>query len=126
MEPSLQREIRQLHAQICQALADPKRIALLYTLEAGPQCVTDLGEALGMPQPTVSYHLKVLRERGLVVTEPEGTTVHYSLADHRIIEALDTLRSMLADILAEQAELVSSAQGRRGHRGRARVSEESS
>lgn len=123
MEPSLQREIRQLHAQICQALADPKRIALLYLLEAGPQCVTDLGEALGMPQPTVSYHLKVLRERGLVVTEPEGTTVYYGLADRRIIEALDTLRSMLADILAEQAELVSRAHGDWAQRGGAHGSE---
>jgi len=126
MEPSLQREIRQLHAQICQALADPKRIALLYMLEAGPQCVTDLGEALGMPQPTVSYHLKVLRERGLVVNEPEGTTVYYGLADQRIIEALDTLRSMLADILAGQAELVSGTHGHWAHRGRAQMSEESS
>jgi ArsR family transcriptional regulator len=106
MESSLQRDIRLLHAQICQALADPKRIALLYTLDRGPQCVTDLAEALDAPQPTVSYHLKVLRERGLAVAQPEGTTVYYSLADRRIIEALDLLRSMLADILAEQADLM--------------------
>jgi ArsR family transcriptional regulator len=106
MKPSLQHEIRLLHAEICQALADPKRIALLYTLDREPQCVTDLAEALEVPQPTVSYHLKVLRERGLAVAEPEGTTVYYSLTDRRIIEALDILRAMLADILARQAELV--------------------
>ncbi len=110
IDQTLQREIRLLHAQICQALAEPKRIALLYTLEAGPLCVTDLSDALAVPQPTVSYHLKVLRERGLVVAEPDGTTVYYALADERIIEALDTLRSMLADILAEQAELLRGAQ----------------
>ncbi len=114
MEPSLEREIRQLHAQICQALADPKRITLLYMLEEAPKRVTDLAEALAVPQPTVSYHLRVLRERGLVVAEPEGTTVYYALADHRIVEALDTLRSMLADILAEQAELVPGARPRPG------------
>jgi ArsR family transcriptional regulator len=109
MEPSLHREIRLLHAQICQALADPKRIALLYTLDKGPQCVTDLAEALGAPQPTVSYHLKVLRERGLAVAEQDGTTVYYSLADRRIIEALNLLRAMLADILAQQADLMKGA-----------------
>lgn len=109
MRPSLEREIRLLHAQLCQALADPKRIALLYTLAEGPQCVTDLAEALRAPQPTVSYHLKVLRERGLAVAEPEGTVVYYSLADRRIIEALDLLRSMLADMLAEQASLMREA-----------------
>ncbi|MGD2103585.1 MAG: metalloregulator ArsR/SmtB family transcription factor [Anaerolineae bacterium] len=108
-ESSLHREIRLLHAQICQALADPKRIALLYTLDQGPQCVNDLAEAIDVPQPTVSYHLKVLRERGLVDAEPDGTTVHYSLADRRIIEALDLLRAMLADILTEQADLMRGA-----------------
>jgi ArsR family transcriptional regulator len=109
MEPSLDREIRLLHAQICQALADPKRIALLYILDQSPQCVTDLAEALDAPQPTVSYHLKVLRERGLLVAEQDGTTVYYSLADRRIIEALDLLRAMLADILAQQASLMRGA-----------------
>lgn len=110
IDQALEREIRLLHAQICQALADPKRIALLYTLEQGPMCVTDLADAMGVPQPTISYHLKVLRERGLVVAEPEGTATYYGLADRRIIEALNTLRSMLADILAEQAELVRGTQ----------------
>jgi ArsR family transcriptional regulator len=106
MESSLQQEIRLLHAQVCQALADPKRIALLYTLDQGRQCVTDLAAALDVPQPTVSYHLKVLRERGMAVAEQDGTTVYYSLADRRIIEALDLLRAMLADILAQQADLM--------------------
>ena len=110
MEPSLRQEIQLLHAQICQALADPKRIALLYTLDKGSQCVTDLAQALGAPQPTVSYHLKVLRERGLATAEQDGTTVYYSLADRRIIEALDLLRSMLADTLTEQANLIRGAE----------------
>lgn len=112
MEPALQREIQLLHAEICQALADPKRIALLYTLDKGAQCVTDLAEALDAPQPTVSYHLKILRERGLVLAEPEGTTVHYSLADRRIVEALNILRRMLADILTRQADLMRGARQR--------------
>jgi ArsR family transcriptional regulator len=109
MATALQREIQLLHAELCQALADPKRIALLYTLDGGSQCVTDLAEALGVPQPTVSYHLKVLRERGLVLAEPDGTTVHYSLADRRIVKALDILRGMLGDMLTRQAELIREA-----------------
>ena len=109
MESSLKREIQLLHAELCQALADPKRIALLYTLDKGTQCVTDLAQALDVPQPTISYHLKILRQRGLVLAEPDGTTVHYSLADRRIIAALDILREMLADTLTRQAELIREA-----------------
>ena len=113
MEAALQHEIQMLHAEICQALADPKRIALLYMLDRRAQCVNDLAEALDAPQPTVSYHLKILRERGLVTAAPEGTTVHYSLADRRIIKALDTLREMLADNLVRQAALLRSAEDTR-------------
>ena len=109
MDSALQRQIELLHAEVCQALADPKRIALLYTLDKGPQCVNDLAAALHVPQPTVSYHLRVLRERGLATAEPDGTTVYYSLADRRIIQALDTLRAMLADSLVHQAELLRRA-----------------
>ncbi len=119
LDSSLQQEIHLLHAEICQALADPKRIALLYTLDGGPQCVTDLADVMGVPQPTASYHLKILRERGLVTAESEGTTVYYSLADRRIIRALDTLRALLADILVHQAELL-------GASGEARHSKEES
>ncbi len=108
MENSLQQEINLLHAQICQGLADPTRIFLLYALNEGPQRVTDLVEALDLPQPTVSHHLKILRERGLVVAEREGTAVYYSLADPRVIKALDMLREVLADILMQRAKLMSS------------------
>lgn len=108
MENSLQQEINLLHAQICQGLADPTRIFLLYALNEGPRRVTDLVESLDLPQPTVSHHLKVLRERGLVIAEREGTAIYYSLADHRIIEALDILRKVLADTLAQQARLMNN------------------
>jgi ArsR family transcriptional regulator len=110
MQLSIAQEVDRLHAQICQGLADPKRILLLYALKERPQCVTDLAEALGAPQPTVSYHLRILRERGLVTAEPDGATVYYSLADSRIIQALDILRAMLADILTRQAELAREVQ----------------
>jgi DNA-binding transcriptional ArsR family regulator len=46
----------------------------------------------------------------MAVAEQDGTTVYYSLADHRIIEALDTLRMMLADMLAHRAQLIQGTQ----------------
>mgnify|MGYP001054298061 FL=1 len=110
----LRQEITLLHAQVCQGLADPKRILILYALADGPRRVTDLADALGVPQPTVSHHLKILRERGLVVAEQEGTAVYYALADERVIQALDLLREVLRTQLALRADLVEhlSAGGR--------------
>ena len=105
MDERLEREVNLLHANICQALADPKRILILYALSEGPMNVTELTEALNVPQPTVSRHLKVLRERRLVLTEREGTSVRYSLSDARVIEALDTMRAVLVGGLTQQARL---------------------
>ena len=108
MEQTLVEEVNLLHAQMCQGLADPTRILILYLLADNPRYVTELAEALGVRQPTVSHHLKVLRERGLVTTTREGNAVRYELRDRRIVEALDLLRAVMADILAEQAKLVSA------------------
>jgi DNA-binding transcriptional ArsR family regulator len=59
-----------------------------------------------MPQPLVSRHLKVLRDRGMVTSERRGTTVTYRLGDPRLIEALDLLRAAMHAIIARRAALV--------------------
>ena len=105
MDRTLIEEVNLLHAQMCQSLADPTRILMLYSLAEGPRYVTELAEMLGVSQPTISRHLKILRERGLVHGTREGNTVHYALRDRRIIEALDLLREVMADLLNQQAEM---------------------
>lgn len=105
MEKPLQEELAQFHAGICQALADTTRIAILYELAEERKNVSELVEALGSPQGTVSRHLKVLRERQMVDSERDGVNVYYSLADHRVIEALNLLREVMADILTRRGRL---------------------
>lgn len=105
MDAQLREEIDNLHAQICRALADPHRILILYTLAERPHYVGELSQELDLPQPSVSRHLKVLRDRGLVQAEREGQAVSYTLMDERIIEALDLLRSVLAARLKLQGAL---------------------
>jgi len=106
VDPTLIEEVNLLHAQICQGLADPTRILILYSLAEHPHYVTELAESLDIKQPTVSHHLKVLRERGLVTAVREGNSVRYELRDRRIIQALDLLRGVMADQLAEQLDLI--------------------
>ena len=105
MDERLKQEVNLLHAHVCQALADPKRILILYALAEKPRYVSELAERLDIPQPTVSRHLKILRDRSLVTTERNGAAVYYSLTDGRVVDALDLLRSVLANALAQQAQL---------------------
>lgn len=104
----LEQEVNELHAGLCSALADPKRIMILYTLAEKPRNVTEIAETLGHPQPTISRHLRVLRERGLVSTRRDGSAVVYTLADKRLITALDTLRAVLRDLVARNAEVATA------------------
>lgn len=106
VESSLPQEVTQLHADICSALADPRRILLLYALAETPNNVSDLAEEVGISQPAASRHLKILRERGLVRAVRQGASMEYTLADNRLIEALDLLRSVLRDRIAYRASLM--------------------
>lgn len=102
-------ELNQLHANICQALADPKRILILYALAEEARNVSTLAEDLALAQPTVSRHLRVLRQQSLVGTRREGPSVIYHLADPRIIEVLDTMQQVMLDALERQTELLIAA-----------------
>jgi DNA-binding transcriptional ArsR family regulator len=108
MDSRLREEILVLHANICEGLADPTRILILYTLDEKARNVTELAAALGVSQPTTSRHLKMLRNRGMVIAERKAQAVVYSLTDRRVIEALDILRAVLADGLHSQGKLASS------------------
>lgn len=108
MNNTLELEVSQLHAEICAGLADPTRIMILYALSQNPRNVTELCAEFNMPQPLVSRHLKVLRERGMVTSERRGTVIVYTLGDRRLIQALDLLRASMRDTLAKRVELVNA------------------
>ena len=99
-------ELQVLHAEICAAMADPTRIAILYELADGPRNVSEIVAALGLNQTTASRHLRFLRDRGMVTAERSGQNVIYALADTRVIDALDLMRAVLADLLSRRQALV--------------------
>ncbi len=109
MGDNLKEEVVRLHAQVCSGLADSNRILIIYSLADGPRNVNDIAAKMDLPQPTVSRHLKILRERGIVHAERDGQTINYHLADQRYIQALDLLRTALADQLNDQALLARQA-----------------
>lgn len=105
MADTLREEVVRLHANICSGLADPNRIMIIYSLAEGPHNVSDIASIVDLPQPTVSRHLKILRERGIVRSERDGQTINYQLSDKRIVQALDLLRATLGDLLTDQVAL---------------------
>ncbi len=105
MTDTLREEVVRLHANVCSGLADPNRILIIYSLAESSRNVSEIASMVDLPQPTVSRHLKILRERGIVRSERDGQTINYRLTDQRIVQALDLLRAALADMLKDQAAL---------------------
>lgn len=82
-------------AALLKAIADPYRLTILATLAATKDevCVCDFADALPLNQPTVSHHLRILREAELVTSERRGTWVYYRLAPEARSRVNDALAS---------------------------------
>lgn len=78
LDVSLTREER---VELLQAVADPVRWAVLEELANTTRCVCDIRERVPVPANLLSYHLKVLREAGLVITTRRGRWIDYALAE---------------------------------------------
>lgn len=84
------------HAPLLRALADEARLTIVARLAAAgaPVCVCDLTPGLGLAPATVSHHLKVLRDAGVIRGERRGSWIHYSLD----LAVLGSLAALIAEI----------------------------
>ena len=93
-----------LTARRMKALGHPVRLGIASSLAEQPEtCACDFAEVFGVSQPTVSEHLRVLREAGLVVTERRGTQICYSLDPAAVDELAGTLSALRPAMLRRTA-----------------------
>jgi ArsR family transcriptional regulator len=95
-------------SRLFQALSDETRLRIVQMLSGGERCVCDLQEAVGAYQSRLSFHLKKLKDAGLVSDRREGRWVYYTLR----AEALEEMRSFLTEVEPAEASWSSPAQGR--------------
>jgi ArsR family transcriptional regulator len=82
------------------AAGDPHRLALLRALTAGPTCVCELQVQVPLPGNRLSYHLKVLREAGLITGTKRGRWIDYALVDGALDRLRDAVPQMPDDVRA--------------------------
>ena len=85
---------RDLTIQRMKALSDAKRLRILEQLAGGERCVCDLTDALDAGQSLLSFHLKTLKDAGLVSDRRAGRWVHYSINAETLAEMEDVLRGL--------------------------------
>jgi DNA-binding transcriptional ArsR family regulator len=87
----------EMHAEMCQALANQYRLAIMHSLQDGERCVSDLAAELGISVHNVSQHLRILRQRLLVRSRKEGQTVYYSITNPKFVQACTLIREALIE-----------------------------
>ena len=98
-------EIHELHARLCKAIADPKRLLIINELRDGPLTVGELADALEIGQSNCAQHLAILRERGVVDADRQGPHVLYSLRSEKVLAAIDLLREFMAEELGTRSRI---------------------
>jgi ArsR family transcriptional regulator, arsenate/arsenite/antimonite-responsive transcriptional repressor len=91
--------------KVMKALSDPNRVKILKLLQQRMLCVCETQAALGLAQPTISKHFKILEDAGLVTRRKEGLWVNYHLADGSRSPYAATLLGSLKHWLAGDAEM---------------------
>ena len=89
------KDIYEKHAKIFKALSDPNRLKILHILSDGERCACELLKHFDFTQPTLSHHMKVLIECGLVYSRKEGTWNHYSLIEKNTDELVKFLEEIV-------------------------------
>lgn len=92
--------------KVMKALSDPNRVRILKMLQCKTLCVCEIQAILGLAQPTVSNHLKVLEDAGLVTYRKDGLWVNYTLADGNNSPYAATLLGSLKHWLQDDPEVM--------------------
>lgn len=83
-------------------LSNRTRLRMLCVLRDGRHTVSELAEAAGVSLQNVSQHLRLMRDKGIVLTEREGQRVYYRLSDPRLVQAAELLRAAVTDLARQR------------------------
>jgi ArsR family transcriptional regulator len=103
------KEIYEMHAEICKTFTSPKRLEIIELLRNGEKSVNDISTSTGISQSNVSQHLGLLKDKGVVIARKEATTVYYSIANPKILEACGLMREVLLERIEESKRLSETA-----------------
>jgi len=98
-------KIYELQSEICLALANPKRLQILTLLKNGEMSAGEIVKSMKIPKANLSQHLSVLKQKGVLSSRREGTSIYYSITHPKIIDACTIMRSVLLESLKKQENL---------------------
>jgi len=112
MDPQMAdlRPLFRMHAELCKAMANEHRQAILHLICNEEKCVGDLAAQIGISVHNVSQHLRVLKEQRLVASRKDGHTVFYRVTNQKFMEACALMRQALIEQHQEQGASLQAAE----------------
>lgn len=92
-----QKSVFEIQAELCHCMSNALRIEIVHILRSGPEKVNEIVRLTGQPQATISRHLGVLRNGGVLISQRQGQDVYYHIANPKIVEICDLMREVLIE-----------------------------
>jgi ArsR family transcriptional regulator, virulence genes transcriptional regulator len=100
-------EFYELHAGLCRAISNPKRLAIIDTLRSGSMNVNELSAKLESSQSNISQHLGILKSRGLVRSDIKGNCTYYHISDPKVLKAFDLVSEIVKEKFRDNNKMLS-------------------
>jgi len=104
------RNIFEIQADLCKCMSSAVRIEIVHVLRDGPQRVSEIARMTGHPQATISRHLSLLRNGGIVIAQHHAQEVIYQIANPKIVDICDLMREVLVEEASRRSKLVEGFQ----------------
>ena len=99
------RSIYSIQAELCRAMGSQARLEIVHLLRDNPLRVCEIARKLNLPQPTVSRHLSILRQAGILICQREVDGISYQIANPKIIEVCDLMKEVLIEKITRQSQI---------------------
>jgi ArsR family transcriptional regulator len=105
-----QRSIFEIQADLCRCMANAARVEIVHVLRDGPRRAGEIAGLVGQPQSTISRHLGVLRNGGIVIARRHARGVLYQIANPKVVHICDLMREVLLEEAARRSQLMEAPQ----------------
>ncbi len=95
-----------MQAELCSAMGHAVRLQIVHLLRDEPKRVSDIAEELQISQATISRHLAVLRNVGILSTQRQGTDIIYQIVNPKITDICESMRAVLAERESQRSEIL--------------------
>lgn len=102
----MEKEIYQLHADICKTLANPKRLEIINCLRYNEMNVNDITKEIGARKSNISQHLTIMKLKGILSSRRDGIHIYYKVSSPKVIKAFDIMREVLLEHLSKNEKII--------------------